>query len=364
MTRNVEFAKEIAGERFVCKRYCKHAQYQNADGRITGYALDGSKMTYAVIDFDWNKSLDISDDEKNELLCKMIGVFENKAKIVKTGSGGVHLYVNYDNAWKNNNIKEVNRYTKVYMGERFDIDVFVAHNSKQSLVMLPNSQVKNTDKSGKVIEDSPVKYYVLKHNTDDDKLISFTEALAILDKDFDVKIDVYGSEYSVTTSKNNIKDSDFLGNNVTFTITDTIDFTEIIDEIKEYDYKIVEEVHVINDLKCLELLLKCFEPTHNSLEKLCCIIGASPFDQEILLKYFEAWYFYEGHTHNNMGTVNVYVRKYFRTELSNKWFYSTVNKLPAQVKEAFLNKFAFKTLIFINIKTLIRIIVNWINTHI
>ena len=135
MSKNVEFCKEIAGERFVCKRYCKHAQYQNADGRITGYALDGSKMAYAVIDFDWNKSLDISDDEKNELLCKMIGVFENKAKIVKTGSGGVHLYVNYDDAWKNNNIEEVNRYTKVYMGERFDIDLGCNSTAQPTMVL-------------------------------------------------------------------------------------------------------------------------------------------------------------------------------------------------------------------------------------
>ena len=46
----VAYCQEIEGDRFVCKKYCKHAQFQNAEGKITGYALDGSKMKYAVID--------------------------------------------------------------------------------------------------------------------------------------------------------------------------------------------------------------------------------------------------------------------------------------------------------------------------
>ena len=83
-----------------------------------------------------------------------------------------------------------------------------------------------------------------------------------------------------------------------------IDYEEIIEEIDNYEYKVIEEINVIDDPKCLELILKCFEPTHSSLEKLCCIIGASPFKQEILLEYFNFWYFFEGQTHKQLGTIN------------------------------------------------------------
>ena len=123
-----------------------------------------------------------------------------------------------------------------------------------------------------------------------------------------------------------------------------IDYEEIIEEIKDYEYKVIEEINVIDDQKCLELMLKCFEPTHSSLEKLCCIVGASPFDKEILLKCFESWYFFEGHTHNNLGTINGYFKKYYKYEESNKWFYSCLKHLNDDVKNAFLNKFSFNTI--------------------
>ena len=122
------------------------------------------------------------------------------------------------------------------------------------------------------------------------------------------------------------------------------DYEEIIEEINNYEYKVIEEINVIDDPKCLELMLKCFEPTHSSLEKLCCIIGASPFDQELLLKYFESWYFFEGHTHNNLSTVDGYFKKYYKFEESNKWFYSCLKHLNDDVRKAFLNKFSFNTI--------------------
>ena len=122
-----------------------------------------------------------------------------------------------------------------------------------------------------------------------------------------------------------------------------IDYDEIIEEINNYHYKIIEEINVIDDPKCLELMLKCFEPIYSSLVKLCCIIGASPFDKEILLKYFNSWYFFEGHTHDNLGTVNGYFKKYYKYEESNKWFYICLKHLNDDVKHAFLNKFSFNT---------------------
>lgn len=339
--KNVAACQEIEGERFICKQYCKHAQFQNAPGRITGYALDGSKMKYAVIDFDWNKQLEISDEEKNEFLDRILNVFENKAKIVKTGSGGVHLYVIYDNAWKRDDIEQINRYVKVWKSERMDIDVFVSHIPKQSLVMLPNSEVKSVGKDNKVIQDSPIKYYVLKHNTEDDELISFTEALRILDQEINIKIDIDNSDYSLANSL--LKELKSCDKSVKIEAVNVENYEEIIKEINDYEYKIIEEINAIDDPKCLELMLKCFKPVYENVEKLCCIIGASPFDKEILLKYFNSWYFFEGHTHNNLGTVNGYFTKYYKYEESNKWFYSCLKHLNDDVKNAFLNKFSFNT---------------------
>ena len=126
--------------------------------------------------------------------------------------------------------------------------------------------------------------------------------------------------------------------------TTEIDYEDIVEEINDYDYKITEEVNVICDEKCLELILKSFEPTHSNLEKLCCIVQNSPFDQEILLKYLNSWYFFEGNTHANLGTVDAYLKKYYHSEFSNKWFYSCLKHLSDKVKQAFLNKFAFNAI--------------------
>ena len=193
--------------------------------------------------------------------------------------------------------------------------------------MTKRDQTKFTSAIGEMLNDK----------NDEDLLITPTEA-NILNRVLDINsLLVWFDKKQVEIEINNVE-------NTTVKALNHEDFTVIIEEINEYDYKIIEEINVIDDPKCLELMLKCFEPTHSSLEKLCCIIGASPFDQEILLKYFESWYFFEGHTHNNLGTINAYFKKYYKFEESNKWFYSCLKHLNDEVRKAFLNKFGFNTI--------------------
>ena len=121
-----------------------------------------------------------------------------------------------------------------------------------------------------------------------------------------------------------------------------IDYDEIINKINEYKSENEDLSLIIDEEKCLELILKCFEPTFESLEKLCCIINSSPFSKEILLNYMSSWY--KSGPHDNPKSCEFYVNKYYKNERSNKWFYSTIKHLPEAVKEAFLNKFGFNTI--------------------
>ena len=121
-----------------------------------------------------------------------------------------------------------------------------------------------------------------------------------------------------------------------------IDYDEIINKINEYKSENEDLGLIIDDEKCLDLILKCFQPTFESLEKLCCIINSSPFSKEILLNYMSTWY--KSGPHDNPKSCEYYINKYYKNERSNKWFYSTIKHLPEAVKEAFLNKFGFNTI--------------------
>ena len=120
------------------------------------------------------------------------------------------------------------------------------------------------------------------------------------------------------------------------------DFTTIIKEINEYESENEDLSFVIDDEKCLELILKCFEPVYENLEKISCIIGASPFSKEILLKYIPVWY--RSGVHGRPEASECFIKQYYKSERSNKWFYSIIKHLPETVKEAFLSKFGFNTI--------------------
>lgn len=125
--------------------YSKH-------GTIKGHRVDSELKRYqtgkclmvnqcpglTVIDIDINKSLPPADREliRNQLIEKL----SSDDVIVKTGSGGLHIYTNemdYDRFYKNS-------YVKCFTGENFDIDIFTSWTEdKQAVIMLPGSSNRN-----------------------------------------------------------------------------------------------------------------------------------------------------------------------------------------------------------------------------
>ena len=90
----------------------------------------------SVIDIDINKTLDEENKKqiRNNIICKL----SDDDIIVKTGSGGLHIYANIGDM----NIKQ-NRYIKCFTCDDYDIDLLSSVEPKQSLVVLPDSKVRN-----------------------------------------------------------------------------------------------------------------------------------------------------------------------------------------------------------------------------
>ena len=91
-----------------------------------------------VFDIDINKTLD--DKEKQQIRENVIHKLSDDDIIVKTGSGGLHVYANIDEY----PIKH-NSYIKCFTSVDFDIDLFSSVELKQSLVVLPESKVINNN---------------------------------------------------------------------------------------------------------------------------------------------------------------------------------------------------------------------------
>ena len=95
--------------------------YEKHDGgrgtRITGKALLGNKIpNLSIIDVDINKEY---DDEKKEMVRKnVLSKLSYDDVVVKTASGGLHIYVNTDLF-----LPTSNRMIKCYSCEDFDIDL-------------------------------------------------------------------------------------------------------------------------------------------------------------------------------------------------------------------------------------------------
>ena len=244
-----------------------------------------------------------------------------------------------------------NELCEIMTGKKYDheIKIFADSNvyknkDKEQLLRHPyaNKYIKPKERNDKELKG--VNFDVLENPFMQSELVATPRGFEkIINKD--QWLTIFKDTEPFSALLNEIKEYDNTKTNDTKPFAEmTEDFTTIIEEINEYESKNEDLSYVIDDEKCLELMLKCFEPNHTNLEKLCCVIGASPFDQEILLKYFDSWYFFEGHTHNNLGTINAYLKKYYRSENSNKWFYSCLKYLNDDVKEAFLNKFGFNTI--------------------
>ena len=90
----------------------------------------------AVIDLDINKSYD--EEQKKVVRNKIISNLSDEDVVVRTGSGGIHVYVNQDLFFT-----QSNRSIKCYSCEDYDVDLMTSTNEQsRSLIVLPESKVR------------------------------------------------------------------------------------------------------------------------------------------------------------------------------------------------------------------------------
>ena len=114
--------------------YLKH---DGGKGRITGKALLLNKIkNLSVIDVDINKSYD--DKLKEQVRKQILSKLSEDDVVVKTASGGLHIYVNTDLF-----LPTSNRMIKCYSCSDFDIDLMSSiDETKRSLIVMADSRVR------------------------------------------------------------------------------------------------------------------------------------------------------------------------------------------------------------------------------
>ena len=115
-----------------------HLKHDGGSGtKITGKALLLNKIrNLAVIDFDINKSYD--EEQKKVVRNKIISNLSDEDVVVRTGSGGIHVYVNQDLFFT-----QSNRSIKCYSCEDYDVDLMTSTNEQsRSLIVLPETKVR------------------------------------------------------------------------------------------------------------------------------------------------------------------------------------------------------------------------------
>lgn len=116
--------------------YMKHDETK-ATNRKTGTALLSNKISnLSIVDIDINKEL--NEDEKCKVRKSIMQKLSEDDVIVKTASGGLHIYCNTDLFYVSKN-----RLVKCFKSDKFDVDLFSSvEPDKRSLVVLPNSRVR------------------------------------------------------------------------------------------------------------------------------------------------------------------------------------------------------------------------------
>lgn len=184
----------MEGKTIDLKGYLKH---DGGNGRLTtGEALLMNKIkNLSVIDIDINKSFD--EESKERVRKNIIAKLNHHDVIVKTASGGLHVYCNTDDFFV-----QSNRMIKCYSCNEFDIDLMSSFDeNKRSLIVLPGSKVR---KSGR----DAIKQYTFVQGSFDSKII---RSLADVLNDIDVKITIKQSpeiEKIIYDNKDNIISDD------------------------------------------------------------------------------------------------------------------------------------------------------------
>ena len=143
-TETLSLSDRINGNTIELNNYLKH---DGGNGRKTGTALLLNKVkNLCVIDVDINKTY--NDELKEKVRNMLLNKLSNTDVIVKTASGGLHIYCNTDFFTVSSN-----RMIKCYSCSDFDIDLMTSvEPNKRSLIVLPNSRVRQN-------ATTPIKRY-------------------------------------------------------------------------------------------------------------------------------------------------------------------------------------------------------------
>ena len=149
-------SEKFTGEKIKLYNFFKHDGQKQ--GKQTGEALLLNTSPYCVID------IDVKDSSNEENVQNIINELNDCCKIVKTTSGGYHIYSLWDESIKN---LEKNRFVKCYESDDFDIDLFFpVPKDKRSIVVLPETKAKN--------HKGEIKTYELIADVPDDELCEFS----------------------------------------------------------------------------------------------------------------------------------------------------------------------------------------------
>lgn len=130
--------------RIECYNYLKHDGDKNkARKTVTGAALETNKAhNFVAVDVDINKGYD--EEQKEIVRDSILEKLKENDIVVKTASGGLHIYCNIDDAFLPNNRK-----VGYYKSDDFNIDLIGGvDESKRSLLVLPGSKYRADKKKG------------------------------------------------------------------------------------------------------------------------------------------------------------------------------------------------------------------------
>lgn len=120
-----------------------------------------------------------------------------------------------------------------------------------------------------------------------------------------------------THSKKNIKDVEFSDSLIIFTENEMIEFLDNFDN-------------------CFNTIMCILPPLYHS-----------PYPEEFLIKCVQTWYNKVLHTHP--GKATELIKKYYRYEETNKWFFSLTKHFKEETKTKYLNKYSTSINFVINI---------------
>ena len=242
--------ESFIGDKIVLRNFEKHDGIKI--GKKTGEALLANTSPYAIVDIDVKC-------EQEEVLKSFSSKAFDRCKIVKTASGGLHIY----SIWDQSMPLSKNRYIKFFSCDLFDVDLFVPiDREKRSIVVLPGSKAKN--------HDGVIGEYILINDCKNEELMTLNDLKNKL-------FDEIGIDFESLTEKRNEKITVF---------NEELNFSEEIFEEETEERNPEEELKIFNALvhgfKNLEIHNDCNKPVDQEISLLPVICGFNSFESETI----------------------------------------------------------------------------------